>query len=88
MRIAALAAGAVGGYFGAKLAKAGHDVFFVARGAHLDAIRQNGFNTQSAINHATNRYKPWNAWNRAFKSAWNFEDANTKIDGSHPTIGT
>jgi 2-dehydropantoate 2-reductase len=47
MRIAALAAGAVGGYFGAKLAKAGHDVFFVARGAHLDAIRQNGFTVES-----------------------------------------
>jgi 2-dehydropantoate 2-reductase len=47
MRIAALAAGAVGGYFGAKLAKAGHDVFFVARGAHLDAIRKNGLTVAS-----------------------------------------
>jgi len=42
MRIAAMAAGAVGGYFGARLAADGHDVFFIARGANLDAIKQNG----------------------------------------------
>ncbi|MGC1883035.1 MAG: 2-dehydropantoate 2-reductase N-terminal domain-containing protein, partial [Pseudolabrys sp.] len=42
MRIAAMAAGAVGGYFGARLAAAGHDVFFIARGAHRDAIVKNG----------------------------------------------
>jgi 2-dehydropantoate 2-reductase len=42
MRIAVIAAGGVGGYFGAKLAEAGHDVAFVARGAHLAAIRERG----------------------------------------------
>ena len=42
MRIAVMAAGAVGGYFGARLAAAGHDVFFIARGAHLAAIRKDG----------------------------------------------
>jgi len=42
MRIAAMAAGAVGGYFGARMAAAGHDVAFIARRAHLDAIRNNG----------------------------------------------
>ena len=47
MRIAAMAAGAVGGYFGARLAAAGHDVFFIARGAHLDAIRKNGLKIES-----------------------------------------
>lgn len=47
MRIAAMAAGAVGGYFGARLAAAGHDVFFIARGAHLDAIRKNGLKVES-----------------------------------------
>lgn len=31
-----MAAGAVGGYFGARLAAAGHDVFFIARGANLE----------------------------------------------------
>ena len=42
MRIAAMAAGAVGGYFGGRMAAAGHDVSFIARRAHLDAIRRNG----------------------------------------------
>ena len=47
MRIAAMAAGAVGGYYGARLAAAGHDVFFIARGAHLQAIRKNGLRIES-----------------------------------------
>ena len=47
MRIAAMAAGAVGGYFGARMADAGHDVFFIARGANLEAIRKNGLTIES-----------------------------------------
>jgi 2-dehydropantoate 2-reductase len=47
MRIAAMAAGAVGGYFGARLAAAGHDVFFIARGAHRDAIESRGLKIES-----------------------------------------
>ena len=47
MRIAAMAAGAVGGYFGARLAAAGHDVFFIARGANLAAIKNNGLKIES-----------------------------------------
>jgi 2-dehydropantoate 2-reductase len=47
MRIAAMAAGAVGGYFGARMAAAGHDVFFIARGAHLEAIKNNGLKIES-----------------------------------------
>lgn len=42
MRCAVVGAGAVGGYYGAKLAAAGCDVSLVARGAHLDAIAQRG----------------------------------------------
>jgi len=42
MKIAIMATGGVGGVFGAKLAEAGEDVTFVARGAHLEAIRQSG----------------------------------------------
>ena len=42
MRIAVMAAGAVGGYFGARLAQAGHEVAFVARGRQLDALRARG----------------------------------------------
>ena len=47
MRFAILGSGAVGGYFGAKLARAGQDVTFIARGAHLDAIRRNGLEVKS-----------------------------------------
>ena len=42
MRICIFGAGAVGGHMAAKLAAQGHDVSVVARGAHLEAIRQNG----------------------------------------------
>ena len=42
MKIAILGSGGVGGYFGGRLAAAGSDVTFIARGAHLDAIRRNG----------------------------------------------
>ena len=47
MKIAAMAAGAVGGYFGARMQAAGHDVFFIARGAHRDAMRKNGLKVES-----------------------------------------
>ena len=47
MRVAAMAAGAVGGYFGARMAAAGHDVFFIARGANLAAIKNNGLQIES-----------------------------------------
>src|SRR5262245_66079103 len=49
MRVAVMAAGAVGGYFGGRIAAAGHDVAFMARGAHGDAIRQNGLKIESAL---------------------------------------
>lgn len=44
-----MAAGAVGGYFGARMAAAGHDVTFIARGAHRDAIRANGLIVESTL---------------------------------------
>lgn len=43
MRIAVIGAGAIGGLVGARLAMSGHDVTFVVRGAHVDAIRRDGF---------------------------------------------
>jgi 2-dehydropantoate 2-reductase len=49
MRFAVMAAGAVGGYFGGRLAAAGHDVTFIARGAHRDAIRRDGLKIESAL---------------------------------------
>lgn len=42
MRVAVVGSGAVGGYYGALLARDGHDVVFIARGAHLEAIRASG----------------------------------------------
>ena len=48
MRIAVLGSGAVGGYYGAKLARAGHDVTFIARGAHLAAVRERGLEIKSS----------------------------------------
>ena len=44
-----MAAGAVGGYFGGRMAAAGHDVAFIARGAHGDAIRRNGLKLESPL---------------------------------------
>ncbi len=47
MRIAVMGCGAVGGYFGAKLAVAGHDVAFIARGKHLAELQAHGLQLQS-----------------------------------------
>lgn len=49
MRVAVMAAGAVGSYFGGRLAEAGHDVHFIARGVHLEAIRKNGLTVESQL---------------------------------------
>jgi 2-dehydropantoate 2-reductase len=48
MKIAIMATGGVGGYFGARLAAAGEDVHFIARGAHLAALREKGLSLKSA----------------------------------------
>ena len=49
MRIVIMGSGGTGGYFGAKLARAGEDVTFVARGAHLAALSANGLRIKSAV---------------------------------------
>jgi 2-dehydropantoate 2-reductase len=49
MRIAMMGSGGIGGYFGARLAAAGEDVAFIARGAHLDALRLSGLRLQSPL---------------------------------------
>jgi 2-dehydropantoate 2-reductase len=49
MRIAVMGSGGVGGYFGARLAAAGNDVTFVARGAHLEAMQRHGLRLDSEI---------------------------------------
>lgn len=48
MKIAVYGAGGIGGYYGARLASAGADVHFIARGAHLAAIRTQGLRVNSA----------------------------------------
>ncbi len=48
LRLAVYGAGGVGGYFGGLLALAGHEVHFIARGTHLEALRQKGLTVQSA----------------------------------------
>lgn len=49
MRIAIFGAGGVGGYFGARLADAGHDVVFIARGDHLAAMQRDGLTVHSPL---------------------------------------
>jgi 2-dehydropantoate 2-reductase len=49
MRIAIFGSGGVGGYFGGRLAGAGHDVSFIARGAHLAALRARGLRIESPL---------------------------------------
>ena len=62
MKAAVMGAGGVGGYFGGMLARGGHDVTLIARGAHRDAIRRNGglrmmteLGSYTAPCHATDR---------------------------------
>ncbi|MCS5668734.1 MAG: 2-dehydropantoate 2-reductase, partial [Dehalococcoidia bacterium] len=49
MKVAVIGTGGVGGYFGGILARAGHNVTFVARGAHLAAIKKNGLRVESQL---------------------------------------
>jgi 2-dehydropantoate 2-reductase len=49
MKITVMGPGGVGGYFGARLAAAGNDVTFVARGSHLEAMRKGGLRLDSDI---------------------------------------
>jgi 2-dehydropantoate 2-reductase len=49
VRIAVVGAGGTGGYFGGLLARAGQDVTFIARGAHLEALRTRGLTLESTL---------------------------------------
>ena len=49
MKIVVMGTGGVGGFFGARLAKAGHDVAFIARGHHLKAIQKDGLKVLSEL---------------------------------------
>ncbi len=47
MKIAMMGSGGVGGFFGGRLARAGQDVTFIARGAHLAALRERGLTIEN-----------------------------------------
>ncbi|MCH8801870.1 MAG: ketopantoate reductase family protein [Chloroflexi bacterium] len=49
MKVAVIGTGGVGGYFGGLLAQAEHEVTFIARGAHLQAIKENGLRVESQL---------------------------------------
>ena len=51
MKIAIMTTGGVGGYFGARLAAAGEDVHFIARGAHLEALREKDLSPFTSVGH-------------------------------------
>ena len=53
MRIAVMGAGGVGGYFGGRLAQAGNEVAFIARGRHLEGLRTKGLAIESSLGNAT-----------------------------------
>lgn len=53
MKIAFIGIGGLGGYFGGRLAKAGNDVAFIARGAMLQALRQKGLRVESPLGDIT-----------------------------------
>lgn len=49
MRVTIMGAGALGSYFGARLVAAGHDVAFIARGPHLEALQRGGLKIRSPL---------------------------------------
>ena len=49
MKILVMGAGALGCYFGARLAVQGHDLTYVARGSHLEALQTNGLTVESLL---------------------------------------
>jgi 2-dehydropantoate 2-reductase len=53
VRIVVLGAGALGGYFGARLQSSGHEVVYVARGAHLQAMQRGGLSVESPLGDIT-----------------------------------
>jgi len=59
MKIATMATGGIGGYLAVRLAKIGHQVATIARGPHLDAIRENGLSLDAFDGH--HHIEPWKA---------------------------
>lgn len=94
MKIVIFGTGGVGGYFGGRLALLGEDVTFLARGAHLAAIRESGLHIESADGNFT--VKPARATDSAHSigeadlillatKAWQLEEAISQMNP--PLIG-
>ena len=88
MRIAVVGAGGVGGFFGARLARAGADVTFIARGATLHALRERGIRVQSiegdfhvATVKATTPVEATGSFDSVLMAvkAWQIEEASEQI---------
>ena len=94
MRIAVMAAGAVGGYFGGRLAAAGHDVSFIARGAQLEAIRKNGLKIESPLGnlHLNNVRATSDPEGQSVRSTWccspsNYGTRKVAAETAKPLVG-
>ena len=92
MRIAVVGVGGVGGYFGGRLAQAGNDVVFIARGATLDALRTRGLRVDSvngdfAIERVNATDKPTGVVDAVLFAvkAWQIPDAARQVA---PIVGT
>ena len=84
MRICVFGAGAVGSHFAVRLANAGHDVSCVIRGAHLNAIRQQGRKDWklevSAITDSTAHWEPTYRFSASGRLVHNVIDAEFEFD--------
>ena len=49
MKVAVMGAGAVGCYYGAMLARAGHEVVLIGRASHVEAVRANGLRLETKV---------------------------------------
>ena len=93
MKIGIMGAGGLGGYMGARLAQAGHDVAFIARGAHLSAIRENGLRVISELGdahlaHVTATSDPTTVgYVDCIIVAVKLWDTEAAVDGARPMIG-
>ena len=95
MRILIAGTGGVGGYYGARLAAAGNEVRFLARGAMLEALRRDGLEVQADLGdvriehvHATDRLEPSEAPAEAVLFTVKSYDNDEAADAIEPAVAT
>ena len=83
MRVAIYGTGGAGGYFGAQLARAGEDVVFIARGAHLRAIQLNGLHIEKRLRIETSESdkSEMNVWGEMIRVDEVFSCAYARFEG-------